>query len=135
MPGMAKKDQGDPYGLQSDVSMVIGASLKPWRYSHKAVLALRRQGQRVIAIGLRDGYIDDVKVERELPADVDIDTVTFYLSAERQSAYYEYLMNSKPRRVIFNPGTENPCLANKLSAMGVETLEACTLVMLSAGQY
>jgi len=130
-----KKYMNDPLGLQSDITMVIGASLKPWRYSHKAVVALNRHGHRVIAIGLREGFIEDIPVVKELPLDADVDTVTMYIGAPRQSEYADYLVSIKPRRVIFNPGAENSELAEKLAENGVEVLEACTLVMLATGQY
>ncbi|MFZ5430660.1 MAG: CoA-binding protein [Bacteroidota bacterium] len=117
------------------VTMVIGASLKPWRYAYKAVRALKQNGYPVVAIGLREGFIDDVPVQKDLPEGVKIDTVTLYVGAGRQNPYYDYLMRIGPRRVIFNPGAENDELAGMLSAKGIETLEACTLVMLSTKQY
>jgi uncharacterized protein len=121
--------------MKDKTTLVIGASLKPWRYSHKAVNALRHYGYRVVAIGLRKGFIGDIPVLRDLPEAVDIDTVTLYIGAERQLDYYDYLTKLKPRRVIFNPGAENRELEEKLSEIGVETLEECTLVMLSSGKY
>ena len=121
--------------MNGRVTLVIGASLKPWRYAYKAVEALRRSGYPVIAIGLREGYIGDVPVSREMPLDRTVDTVTLYVGAERQVAYYDYLAKLRPGRVIFNPGAENDELAVKMSEMGVEVIEACTLVMLATGQY
>jgi hypothetical protein len=124
----------NPHGNEA-VTLVIGASLKPWRYAHKAVQALIHNGYQVIAIGLREGFIGEVPVQKELPEGIKIDTVTLYLGAGRQNAYYDYLIRLSPRRVIFNPGAENDELAGMLSAKGIETLEACTLVMLSTKQY
>jgi uncharacterized protein len=100
-----------------------------------AVKALKRHGHPVIAIGLREGEIESIPIIRTPPQDIDIDTVTLYVGAERQSVFYEYLTGLKPRRVIFNPGAENDELAGQLSRQNVEVLEACTLVMLSTGQF
>jgi uncharacterized protein len=116
-------------------TMVIGASLKPWRYAHKAVAALEQHGHPVIAIGLREGKIGNVPVLTGPPEGEIIDTVTLYVGAGRQEGFYEYLMRIHPRRVIFNPGTENDELAGKLTGMGIDVIEACTLVMLATGQY
>ena len=115
--------------------MVIGASLKPWRYSHMAVKALKKHGVPVIAVGLREGEIDNIPVVRELPLNIDIHTVTMYVGAGRQPEFYDYLVRLRPGRVIFNPGAENDELAEMLSRQNIEILEACTLVMLSTGQY
>jgi uncharacterized protein len=121
--------------MKENTTLVIGASTKPWRYSHKAIKALRYHKHNVVAIGLREGKIDDVNITRDLPVGIIIDTVTMYIGAARQKSFYDFLINLKPRRVIFNPGAENDELAEKLSANGIEILEACTLVMLAHGQY
>ena len=70
-----------------------------------------------------------------MPEIPDVDTVTLYVGSERQTPYYEYLLRLKPRRIIFNPGTEHPDLAAHAQAQGIETVEGCTLVMLSIGAY
>lgn len=121
--------------MKENITLVIGASTKAWRYSHKAIKALRHNGHNVFAIGLREGKIDDVFITLDLPEGIIIDTVTMYIGAARQKSYYDFLINLNPRRVIFNPGAENGELAEKLSANGVEVIEACTLVMLAHGQY
>ncbi len=118
-----------------NTTLVIGASLKPWRYSHKAIKALLQHKHNVIAIGLREGRIGDVLISRDIPVVNNIDTVTMYIGAARQKPYYDYLVNLKPRRIIFNPGAENDELAEILSANEIEVLEACTLVMLANEQY
>lgn len=116
-------------------TLVLGASLKPVRYSHQAIEALRSHNHEVLAVGLRPGHVGDVPIETELPEEREINTVTLYLGKERQKVYEEYLLMLKPARVVFNPGAENPELARKLEENGVETLEACTLVMLATHQY
>ena len=64
-----------------------------------------------------------------------IDTVTLYLGPAAQEAYYNAILDLKPRRIIFNPGTENPILNQLAIQKGIETIDACTLVMLKTGQY
>ena len=116
-------------------TLVIGASLNPQRYSNLAILRLRHYNHPVLAIGLRQGTIGDVIIETGHPLFNDVDTVTLYINPERQTEYYEYIISLKPLRVIFNPGTENPGLEKKLTDAGIESVEACTLVLLSIKQY
>jgi predicted CoA-binding protein len=65
----------------------------------------------------------------------ELDTVTLYLSPENQKPFYNYLLELKPKRIIFNPGTENEELQLLAQEAGINTLEACTLVLLRTGQY
>ena len=116
-------------------TLVIGASLNPQRYSNLAIIRLRQHQHPVIAIGLKPGTIADVMIETGQPACVDIDTVTLYINPARQKEYYEYIISMKPLRVIFNPGTENPVFEKMLKDAGIQTMEACTLVLLSIKQY
>ncbi len=117
------------------ITLVLGASLKPERYSNKAVHALVDKNHSVMAFGLRVGNIRGVEVHNRLPLKIAIDTVTLYLNAGRQKEYYSYLVDLKPRRVIFNPGTENFELISILEKEGIITEIACTLVLLSIGNY
>lgn len=116
-------------------TLVLGASENPSRYSNIAINRLRDYKQDVVAIGKRKGKVNDVEIMTEHPIMDDIDTITLYLNPANQVPYYDYIMSLKPRRVIFNPGTENDDLERKLVQKGVVTQEACTLVMLSTGQY
>lgn len=116
-------------------TLVLGASLQPDKYSFKAVERLRSHGFEVEAIGLRPGKIADVQVQQGTPALNMIDTVTLYLNPERQKELYAYIIGLHPRRIIFNPGTENPELSMLAQMQGIETIEACTLVMIATGQY
>lgn len=116
-------------------TLVIGASDNPARYSFLAVNKLRKYGHPVLAIGSRAGQIGDVAFSRERPEATDIDTVTLYLNAKRQEDYYDYILHLHPKRIIFNPGAENKILEEKATAAGIQTLEACTLVLLSIGSY
>ncbi len=115
-------------------TLVIGASTNPARYSYLAVNSLRTHGLEVVALAKREGRVADVKFTTVFPAD-DIHTVTLYVGPQRQPEYYSEIIALKPERVIFNPGTENYEFAKKLESGGIEVLEACTLVMLSTGQF
>ena len=116
-------------------TLVLGASGNPGRYSYLAVTRLRGKGHSVVAIGRKQATVGDVEIGADKQPLTDIDTVTLYLSPMHQKEYYDYILSLHPRRVIFNPGAENPELATLARANGIEPVEACTLVMLSTGQY
>lgn len=118
-------------------TLVLGASLKPNRYSNIAINMLRNYHIEVVAIGLRNGIVNDVEIitsTNHLKAQ-NIDTITLYLNAKRQQLYYDFILNLKPRRVIFNPGTENLELIKLLEKHHINYEIACTLVLLRTGQY
>jgi predicted CoA-binding protein len=116
-------------------TLVIGASDNPQRYSYLAVNRLRGKGHPVVAIGRKPSKVGDVEVETGKKDFQEIDTVTLYLSPGLQKEYYDYILSLRPKRIIFNPGTENPELGDLAQAHGIIPLEACTLVLLSTGQY
>ncbi|HEY9071525.1 MAG TPA: CoA-binding protein [Candidatus Ozemobacteraceae bacterium] len=117
-------------------TVVIGASDNPERYSHKALVLLREMGHVVFPVHPALEMIEGIPVYRSLDKIQDkIDTITMYLSPAKQSAVEGEILAAGARRVIFNPGAENPCLAEKLRQAGVEVLEACTLVLLRTGRY
>lgn len=116
-------------------TLVLGASLKPERYSNLAIRRLRQHGQPVEAIGLRAGLVEDVEIKTGLPELSDIHTVTIYLNEENQHPLEKYILNLNPKRIIFNPGAENPKFSRLATERGIEVLDACTLVMLSVGSY
>ncbi|MCD6180172.1 MAG: CoA-binding protein [Bacteroidales bacterium] len=116
-------------------TLVIGASPKPERYSFKAINMLKKYGHTVKAIGLKEIMIGDIKINKGLPDFNNIDTVTLYLGPKNQMEYYNYIMEMNPRRIIFNPGSYNPDLIGMAEEKGIEVIEACTLVMLSTGQF
>lgn len=116
-------------------TLVMGASLKPERYSHIAIHRLRNSGHEVVAFGMKAGTVADVAIDTELVDYPSVDTVTLYLNPLRQEAYYGYLVSLSPKRVIFNPGTENPELYALLEKNGIEVEVACTLVLLATDQY
>jgi uncharacterized protein len=116
-------------------TLVLGASDNPARYSYLAINRLRGKGHPVVAIGRRAVKVGDVEIGVEKKVFPDIDTVTLYLSAANQKEYYNYIISLHPRRIIFNPGAENPELETLAQADGIQAREACTLVLLSTGQY
>ena len=116
-------------------TLVIGASPKAERYSNMAVKKLTAYKHPVEAIGLRENKIDEIEIKTGFPKLENIDTVTMYLSSKNQVQYYDYIIGLKPQRVIFNPGAENPEFEKKLVENGIEPVEACTLVMLSTGEF
>jgi predicted CoA-binding protein len=121
--------------LQKKKTIVLGASPNPMRYSYLAVNRLHANHHPVVAIGKREGSIADIPVIKEHPLFDDIHTITLYLNANNQKQYYDYIMSLHPKRIIFNPGAENPELVKMATAQGIQAIEACTLVMLSTGQY
>lgn len=116
-------------------TLVLGASLNPERFSYMAVRKLKYNNIPVVAVGLREGEINGVRVEKPFPLFEDIHTVTIYIGTKNLVSYYDYIIGLKPRRVIFNPGTESPGFSETLSAGGVEVVTACTLIMISNNLY
>jgi predicted CoA-binding protein len=116
-------------------TVVLGASGNPERYSNLAINRLRNHGHPVVAIGRKNGQVMDVSLQTEKTPEQNIDTVTLYLNPANQKEYYDYIVSLKPKRIIFNPGTENPELYSIAKEHGIQTMEACTLVLLSTGQY
>lgn len=116
-------------------TLVFGTSLKPNRYSNYAVQRLVANNIETVAFGLKEGVISGIEIDIELLAYKDIHTVTLYLNPKRQKAYYDYIVSLNPKRVIFNPGTENPEFFSILKAHKIFFEAACTLVLLSTNQY
>ena len=120
----------------SKKTLVIGASENPSRYSYKAINRLRNSGHEVVAIGKRSGLVNDITIQTGLPDLEGIDTVTMYVNPKIQKEVYEsYILGLKPKRIIFNPGTENPAFIQRAKEAGIVTEIACTLVMLSIDEY
>jgi predicted CoA-binding protein len=116
-------------------TVVIGASLNEDRYSNQCVRMLREYDIETIAVGNKEGKIADVEINVGLPWVDKVETVAIYLSAKNQESYYDYIIGLKPERILFPPGTENPDFYRKANALGIETEEACPLVMLRTGVY
>jgi predicted CoA-binding protein len=116
-------------------TVVLGASSNPARYSYLAVQRLRAHNHPVVAIGRRVGHVADVDISKEHAQENDVDTITLYLNPQNQVEYYDYILSLHPKRIIFNPGTENDELIQKAKENNIKPVIACTLVMLSTGQY
>jgi predicted CoA-binding protein len=116
-------------------TLVLGASTKPERFSNRAVRRLLANDFPVFPVGLREGEIEGIRIQRPFPIYFGIHTVTLYVGVQNQPIYYDYILYLKPKRVIFNPGTENEEFERMLEENGIETLRACTLILLSIGEY
>ena len=116
-------------------TIVLGASSNPDRYSYLAVNRLVAHGHDVVAVGRRNGKISTTEIITDHPHVEDVDTITLYLNAQNQKQYYDYIISLHPKRIIFNPGAENDELAKLAKQNNIQPMEACTLVLLSTGQY
>jgi len=119
----------------SKKTLVLGASANPTRYSYLAINKLREHKHPVVAIGKTTATVADIPVQTDPDSIPDLDTVTLYLNPLNQKNYYNYILDQHPKRVIFNPGAENQEFEKMLGEKGIQTLEACTLVLLATGQY
>jgi uncharacterized protein len=116
-------------------TLVLGATPNPARYAYLAVNSLKRHGHEVLPLGIKKGSIDGLEIINNRPQPENIDTVTLYLNPANQKDWYDYILSLKPRRIIFNPGTENQEFEKLAIESGIEVIEACTLVMLSSGTF
>jgi uncharacterized protein len=116
-------------------TLVVGASENPDRYAYKAILKLLEKDQTVYAEGLRTGVVANVSISNLKKQYEEIHTVTLYVGPKSQASWIDYILALKPKRIIFNPGTENEDFQKLAEANNIETIEACTLVMLSIGNY
>ena len=116
-------------------TVVLGASDNPARYSYLALKKLQANHHPIVAIGKKNGKVGEVNIQTDhLPVE-GVDTVTLYLNPKNQREYYDYILELKPNRIIFNPGTENEDLIKRAKENGIEPVVGCTLVMLSTGMY
>jgi predicted CoA-binding protein len=116
-------------------TLIIGATPNAGRYAYRAAHMLTAKGHPIVNIGIKQGEVAGVEIEKPTAPYSDIDTVTLYIGPDLQPSYYHYILETKPKRVIFNPGTENPELEALLEQNNIEATESCTLVLLSTGQY
>ena len=116
-------------------TIVLGASPKEKRYSNMCVKQLRKNDLAVVAIGKKEGKIEDVEIVTGTPAVEKVHTVAIYLAPENQKGYYDYVIHLNPERIIFTPGAENEEFRTKARAYGIETMDACPLVMMNTGIY
>jgi hypothetical protein len=118
-------------------TVIIGATTNPGRYAFLAARMLTSYNHEIVPVGIKEGEVFGKEILDifEKPEIKDVDTVTLYIGPQRQPEYYNYILGLKPKRIIFNPGTENDEFEKMAEEQGVEALEACTLVMLRSGQY
>lgn len=116
-------------------TLILGATPNPSRYAFLAANKLVKYDHEIVNVGIKSGAVADVEILNGMPEVEGVDTVTLYVGPKHQPPYYDWLMKLAPRRIIFNPGTENPELAMLARQHGIETEIACTLVMLSNGLY
>ncbi|MEI7724352.1 MAG: CoA-binding protein [Bacteroidota bacterium] len=116
-------------------TLVLGASLNPERFSYMAVRKLKYGNIPVVAVGLREGEISGVRIEKPFSKFEDVHTITIYIGPKNLIPYYDYIRSLKPKRVIFNPGTESPAFGETLSESGIEVVYGCTLIMISNNLY
>jgi predicted CoA-binding protein len=121
--------------MMNKKTLVIGANTNPVRYSFLAIKKLLAYHHTVVALGIKAGLIDTLQIDTAPIPYTAIDTITLYINAQRQINYYAYILSLHPKRIIFNPGTENDELAALAKKNNITTIEACTLVLLSTGQY
>lgn len=115
--------------------MIIGATPDPTRYAYRAAHMLTLKGHPIVNIGIKKGEVAGVPIQQRGTIEKDINSITLYIGPAVQPEYYDYIVKTNPSRVIFNPGTENPEFEALLKEHGIHTEEACTLVLLSTGQY
>ena len=120
---------------KDDKTLVLGVSANPTRYANLLVDKLLKHGLGVIPFGKSKGEVNDLKIENSWNPQWDVDTVSLYVRPNLQTSFYEPIITLSPRRVIFNPGTENPEFYKMLKGEGIQVEEACSLVLLSTGQY
>ncbi len=118
-------------------TVIIGATDNPDRYAYSAARMLEANGYDFVPVGIRKGEVmgKEILDIRDRPQVSGVHTVTLYINPVRQQPWYDYILGLAPRRIIFNPGTENPELREMAGEKGIETVYACTLVMLSSGRF
>ena len=118
-------------------TVIVGAVTKPYRYAYRAAEMLHARNIDFIPLGIQKGEVlgEEIKNIYEKPVIEDVDTITLYINETRQTTCQEYLLSLSPKRIIFNPGAENQVFKKEAENRGIECLEACTLVMLSVGNF
>ena len=118
-------------------TVIIGATTNPGRYAFLAARMLTEYNHEIVPVGIKDGAVFGKQILDiyDRPAIEGVDTVTLYIGPQRQSEHIDYILSLKPKRIIFNPGTENEEFITRAEKEGVEALEACTLVMLRSRQF
>lgn len=126
--------------MESKKTLILGATPNPTRYAYLAAEKLTSQNHEIVPVGIKQGEIFGRPIEvqtqtNDITIHTDIDTITMYIGVRNQPEWYHYIFETKPKRIIFNPGTENPELMQMAREAGIEVEVACTLVLLNTGQY
>jgi predicted CoA-binding protein len=121
--------------IKNKKTLILGATTKPEKAAYKAIEMLTSKGHSVLALGQNMGEVAGVKIKTKAIPIKNIDTVSLYINPLRQREYYNYIIEAKPKRVIFNPGTENPEFYQLLELNNIKTEVACTLVLLTLNKY
>ena len=118
-------------------TVIVGATNNSSRYAYLAAHMLDKYGHEIVPLGIKTGEVMGKKILniRERPSVESVDTITLYIGSDKQPEWYDYLLGLKPKRIIFNPGTENEEFEKKATEQGVEAIEACTLVLLRSNQF
>lgn len=118
------------------LTLVLGASPNPERFSYKAIRSLLKNNIPVIAVGRREADLGDLKIIKGMPENFGmIHTITLYLSSKNQKEYYNYIISLHPKRIIFNPGTSNQELVELAKKANIEVIDDCMLYMLNTGRF
>jgi predicted CoA-binding protein len=133
----SKNTNENSASVQGKKTVVVGATTNPGRYAYLAANMLKQYQHEVVPLGIKTGEVAGKPILdiRERPKIEGVDTITLYIGPQRQPEWYDYLLELKPRRIIFNPGTENEEFEKRAEAAGVEVEEACTLVLLRSKQF
>jgi uncharacterized protein len=118
-------------------TVIVGATDNRSRYAYLAANMLKEYDHEIVPLGIKSGSVagHEILDIRKKPEIKDVDTITLYIGPPRQPEWYDYFLSLNPKRIIFNPGTENPEFEKLAADRGVEVLEACTLVMLRSHQF
>jgi len=121
--------------MKTKKTLILGASTNSTRYSYLAACRLVIKGHPIVNVGMKIGEVAEQPIERPEKIHKDIDTITMYVGPQNQKDLYDYVIKTNPKRIIFNPGSENPELEKLANKNGIKTIEACTLVLLSTNQF
>jgi uncharacterized protein len=115
----------------------IGATPDTSRYAYLAARMLDEYRHEIVPVSIKRGEVlgKEILDLRKKPPIADVDTVTMYIGPQKQPEWYQYILGLKPKRIIFNPGTENYEFEKMAEEQGIEAVEGCTLVMLRSWQY
>ncbi len=116
-------------------TLILGATSNEGRYANLVANRLVSHGHSIVNVGLKAGEAAGIPIEKPQTIHTDIDTITLYVGPQHQEELYDYILDTHPKRIIFNPGTENSELRRMANQKGIKTEYACTLVLLSIGEY